>query len=480
MHCMTEKEFAAAILKNLPHAPTQGQENLATLVARYVFSRSEDSRHIMFLLQGYAGTGKTSMISSLVQSLPLLGKKSVLLAPTGRAAKVIAQYSDHPALTIHRKIYMHQVQSNGTIRVTLRVNQHKNTLFIVDEASMIQNENSTDNGVFASRNLLDDLITYVYSSNCRLLLSGDKAQLPPVGLDESPALDLNYLNAKYPLHLSTFELTEVVRQEKESGILAIATSLRQKLKTEKYDPPFFRLKNYNDVIRINGHELEDALNNSIHSKGIESTVVVTRSNKRANLFNREVRSRILFRDLEVQTGDLMMVVKNNYFWLPAESQAGFIANGDTIEILRVHKIKELYGFRFADVQVRLTDYPDEPSLEVKILLNTLASESAALMQEENRKLFEEVMQDYENIPSKQQRFQQLRKNPYFNALQVKFAYALTCHKTQGGQWEDVFVDQGFVPEGSMNREYFRWLYTAVTRATRRVYLVNFSDESFTG
>ncbi len=477
---MTEKEFTAAILKNLPHTPTQGQENLATLIAGYVFFRSEDSRHIMFLLRGYAGTGKTSMISSVVRTLPLLGKKSVLLAPTGRAAKVIAQYSGHPAFTIHRKIYMHQVQSNGSIRVTLRVNQHKNTLFIVDEASMIQNENPKDNGTFASRNLLDDLITYVYSSNCRLLLSGDTAQLPPVGLDESPALDLNYLNSSYPLQISTFELTEVVRQEKESGILANATSLRQQLKTGKYSPPFFHLKGYNDVIRISGHELEDALNNSIHSKGIESTVVVTHSNKRANLFNREVRNRILFRDLEVQAGDLMMVVKNNYFWIPPESQAGFIANGDTIEILRVNKIQELYGFWFADVQIRLVDYPDEPHLDLKILLNALTSESAALTQEENRKLFEEVMQDYENIPSKQQRFQQLRINPYFNALQVKFAYALTCHKTQGGQWEDVFVDQGFLPEGGMNREYLRWLYTAITRATKRVYLVNFSDESFTG
>lgn len=478
---MTEKEFAAAILKNLPHTPTQGQENLATLIARYIFFRSEDPRHIMFLLRGYAGTGKTSMISSMVRSLPLLGKKSVLLAPTGRAAKVIAQYSGHQAFTIHRKIYMHQVQPNGSIRVTLRVNQHKNTVFIVDEASMIQSENAgNDGGIFASRNLLDDLITFVYSSNCRLLLSGDTAQLPPVGLDESPALDINYLNATYPLQLSTFELTEVVRQEKESGILANATALRQKLKAEKYDPPFFHLKKHDDVIRINGHELEDALNNSIHSKGIESTVVVTRSNKRANLFNREVRSRILFRDLEVQAGDLMMVVKNNYFWLPPESPVGFIANGDTIEILRVLKIKELYGFRFAEVQIRLVDYPDEPHLDLKIILNTLTSESAALTQEENRKLFEEVMQDYESIPSRQQRFQQLRINPYFNALQVKFAYALTCHKTQGGQWEDVFVDQGFLPEGGLNREYLRWLYTAVTRSTKRVYLVNFGDESFAG
>lgn len=477
---MTEKEFAAAILKNLSHVPTQGQENLAAMLARFIFSRSADHRHILFLLKGYAGTGKTSMISSLVRSLPLLGKKSVLLAPTGRAAKVIAHYSGHPAFTIHRKIYMHQSMPDGSIRVILRLNQHKNTLFIVDEASMIQNENSTDGGIFASRNLLDDLISYVYSSNCRLLLSGDTAQLPPVGLDESPALDLNYLNATYTLHLSTFELTEVVRQEKESGILANATSLRQQLKTGKYSPPFFHIKGYDDVIRISGHELEDTLNNSIHSKGIESTVVVTRSNKRANLFNREVRNRILFRDLEVQAGDLMMVVKNNYFWLPAESQAGFIANGDTIEILRVYKIKELYGFRFAEVQIRLTDYPDEPSPDVKILLSTLTSESAALTQEENRKIFEEVMQDYAGIPSRKRRLEQLRINPYFNALQVKFAYALTCHKTQGGQWEDVFVDQGFLSEGGMNREYLRWLYTAVTRATRRVYLVNFSDESFAG
>jgi exodeoxyribonuclease V len=476
---MNQTEFAGAILKNLPHIPTKGQQTLAELLADFIFARSDGKRHLMFLLKGYAGTGKTSMISSLVRTLPQQGKKTVLLAPTGRAAKVLSHYSGKPAFTIHRKIYMHQTLPNGGIKITLRQNLHKNTLFIVDEASMIQGQSeNSDLSLFSSRNLLDDLIDYVYSSNCRLLLAGDTAQLPPVGMDISPALDPQLLKAAYPLQLDSYELTEVVRQEKESGILFNATLLRQNLKSENFKPPFFHLKKFEDIIRISGQELEDALNHSIYSKGVESTVVVTRSNKKANLFNREVRNRILFRDQEITAGDLIMVVKNNYFWLQQDSATGFIANGDTIEILKVSKVEEMYGFRFADVFARLVDYPEEPELEIKILLDTLASESASLSQEENRKLFEEVMKDYEDVPSRTKRFEELRNNPYFNALQVKFAYALTCHKTQGGQWEDVFIDQGYLPDDRMNREYLRWLYTALTRATRRVYLVNFNDNLF--
>jgi exodeoxyribonuclease V len=478
---MNQHEFARSVLSHLPHSPTPGQQSLAEALAKFIFSRSDGRQHLMFLLKGYAGTGKTSMISSLVRTLPLQGKKTVLLAPTGRAAKVLSQYSGKPAFTIHRKIYMHQFMPNGGVRITLRTNLHKNTLFIVDEASMIQSEAAaSEQGLFSSRNLLDDLIEYVYSSNCRLLLAGDTAQLPPVGLDVSPALDAQLLKASYPLQLDSFELTEVVRQEKDSGILHNATLLRQKLSVDDFKAPFFHLNQFEDIARIGGNELEDALSNSILSKGIESTVVVTRSNKRANLFNREVRNRILFRDHDIAAGDLMMVVKNNYFWLPQESQAGFIANGDTIEILRVKKQESLYGFSFADAQVRLTDYPEEPELELKLLLNTLDSESPSLSQEENRRLFDEVMLDYESIPTRRERLMQLHSNPYFNALQIKFAYALTCHKTQGGQWDDVFIDQGYLPDDRLNREFLRWLYTAVTRATKRVYLVNFNDNLFAG
>jgi exodeoxyribonuclease-5 len=476
---MTENEFAASILENLPHQPTVGQKNLAGELANFMFSKAEAGRHFMFLLKGYAGTGKTSVISSLVKSLPMLGKKTILLAPTGRAAKVLAQYSGKEASTIHRKIYMHQAHADGGFRIVLRKNTHKNTLFIIDEASMIPGEASAgDLNLFSSRNLLDDLIAYVYSSNCRLLLAGDTAQLPPVGLSLSPALDAKYLKAAYPVQISMFELKEVVRQEKESGILFNATLLRQKLGAGDYQAPYFHLEKFEDVIRINGHELEDALSHSIGSKGIESTVVITRSNKRANLFNREIRTRILFRDQEITAGDLLMVVKNNYFWLSAENDGAFIANGDTIEIMRVKKTEELYGFRFADVNACFVDYPDEPQIELKIMLSTLQSESAALTQEENRTFFDEVMQDYAYIPSRRQRFQELRSNPYYNALQVKFAYSLTCHKTQGGQWEDVFIDQGYFNPEMLNQEYLRWLYTALTRASRRTYLINFSEELF--
>jgi exodeoxyribonuclease V len=478
---MTQQEFTSAILHNLSHNPTPGQSALAEKLSDFIFTRPSNQSHLLFLLKGYAGTGKTSMISSLVRSIPLLGKKTVLLAPTGRAAKVLATYSGQAAHTIHRKIYMHQAQANGSISITLRKNLHKNTLFIVDEASMIQGELSgTDSNIFSARNLLNDLIEYIYSSNCRLLLSGDSAQLPPVGSDLSPALDPQFLKAAYPLQMSTFELTEVVRQEQESGILKNATYVRAMLKEERYKPPFFKTETFNDIHKISGNELEDALNQSMHSKGAESTVVITRSNKRANLFNQEIRNRVLFRDHELTAGDLLMVVKNNYFWLSAESQAGFIANGDIIEVLRVKKTEELYGFRFADVQIRMTDYPGEQPQELKILLNTLKSETASLTQEENRSLFDEVMQDYNTIPSKSERFRQLRNNPYYNALQVKFAYALTCHKTQGGQWEDVFIDQGYLTEERMNREYLRWIYTALTRASKKVYLVNFADNLFYG
>jgi exodeoxyribonuclease V len=476
---MTENEFSALILNNLHHIPTSGQRELSELIAKFIFSRAEPRQRLTFLLRGYAGTGKTSMISSLVRSLPLLGKKTVLLAPTGRAAKVLAQYSGKPASTIHRKIYMHQAHADGRFRITLRQNLHKNTLFIVDEASMIHGESEKfDAGMFSSRNLLDDLIEYVYSSNCRLLLAGDTAQLPPVGTDISPALDERLLKASYPLKISAFELTEVVRQEKESGILFNATFLRQKLSSNDFQSPYFSLKKFGDVIRINGHELEDALNQSFYTGGAESTVVITRSNKRANLFNREVRQRILFRDGEIAAGDMMMAVRNNYFWLPPDSKIGFIANGDMMEIQRVNKVREMYGHRFADVSIRFVDYPDEPQTELKLMLGVLDSDSAALTQEENRKFFEEVMQDYESIPSRSERLKEVQSNPFYNALQVKFAYALTCHKTQGGQWEDVFVDQGYLTPERMNREFLRWLYTALTRATRRAYLVNFNDDLF--
>jgi exodeoxyribonuclease-5 len=389
------------------------------------------------------------------------------MAPTGRAAKVLASYAQKPANTIHRNIYFARTTKDGAIALKLQQNLHKQTLFIVDEASMIQHSSMTETSLFASRNLLDDLFEYVFSGEgCRMMFIGDSAQLPPVGLEHSPALDLDYLRKAYHLLIETHELTEVVRQAKHSGILLNATAVRNQIIRQEWGLPLFTVGHHPDVIRINGSELEEALNSAYSGAGKENNVVVCRSNKRANIFNTEIRKRILFLEEEITTGDYMMVVKNNYFWLPEGSAAGFIANG------------EMYGFRFADVTIRFIDYPDEKDLDVRILLDTLKSESPALSSADNNRLFQEVMKDYEELPSRRGRIEKVKVNPWFNALQVKFSYALTCHKTQGGQWDTVFIDQGYLNEKMMNLEYLRWLYTAVTRATKKLYLVNFEEKFF--
>jgi exodeoxyribonuclease-5 len=312
-----------------------------------------------------------------------------------------------------------------------------------------------------------------------MMFIGDTAQLPPVGLENSPALDLDFLRKTYHLSIDTYELTEVVRQEKHSGILMNATAVRNQITREEWRLPLFSImKTHTDVIRINGSELEDALNSAFSGSGKENNVVVCRSNKRANIFNREIRKRILFLEEEINNGDFMMVVKNNYYWLPEGSSAGFVANGDIVELIRIRRIEEMYGFRFADVAIRFVDYPDEKDLDVKILLDTLSSESPALSSADNNRLFQEVMKDYEELSSRRGRMEKVKINPYFNALQVKFAYALTCHKTQGGQWDTVFIDQGWLNEKMMNLDYLHWLYTALTRATKKLYLVNFDEKFF--
>jgi len=402
------------------------------------------------------------------------------MAPTGRAAKVLAAYAQRPANTIHRKIYFARTTKDGVIALKLQQNLHKQTLFIVDEASMIQHSSLSESNLFGSRNLLDDLFEYVFNGEgCRMMFIGDTAQLPPVGLEHSPALDLEYLRKAYNLLIDSHEMTEVVRQEKNSGILLNATAVRNQILRQEWGIPLFAITDaHKDVIRINGSELEEALNTAYSGSGKENNVVVCRSNKRANIFNREIRKRILFLEEDINTGDYMMVVKNNYFWLPEGSSAGFVANGDIIELLRIRKIEEIYGFRFADVTIRFIDYPEEKDLDVKILLDTLQSESPALSQTDNNRLFQEVMKDYEDMSSRRGRLEKVKINPYFNALQVKFSYALTCHKTQGGQWDTVFIDQGYLNEKMMNIEYLRWLYTAVTRATKKLYLVNFEEKFF--
>lgn len=464
--------------KQFPYTPTEGQEKLIHNLSSFILDN--DPRGL-FLLKGYAGTGKTTLVSALVSVLPFVKKRSVLLAPTGRAAKVLASYSGKQSHTIHRYIYFITTDQSGKFKMVLKKNKHKDTIFIVDEASMIPDGLSMQQYSASARSLLEDLFNFVYSAdgNCKLILIGDAAQLPPVGIDISPALDENYLKSSFGITLHPFELKEVVRQSIESGILANATKLRDLLQEEKYQPPFFSLNNFTDIVRIDGQELEDALNTAYSNFGPENTIVITRSNKRANIYNQQIRYRILFREEEISSGDLLMVVKNNYYWLPEKSAAGFIANGDIIELLKITKIEELYGFQFADVVIRLLDYPNEPDMEVKIILDTLMAESPALSKPENNRLFEEVMKDYEDLPSRRKRLDKLKENPYFNALQVKFSYALTCHKTQGGQWEQVFIDQAYFNENMLNREFMRWLYTALTRASKKLYLINFEESFFT-
>ena len=462
------------IKKQFPYNLTSGQESLISMLSEFILDKDEKS---LFQIKGYAGTGKTTIVSSLVKILPQLNIKSVLLAPTGRAAKVLSSYSGKKAFTIHKKIYRPHTAGDGTIVLKLQDNLHKNTIFIVDEASMIPDASASGNhSLFSMRDLLDDLIQYVYNKeNCRLILIGDTAQLPPVGSDISPALDTNLLKNIYPFKIYSFELKEVVRQSLQSGILANATSLRKKINSGKYDIPLFSIEDCDDVFNINGLELQDEIYNSYSEYGEESTIIITRSNKRANIYNQEIRNRILFREEEISAGDLLMVVRNNYFWLDSNSKAGFIANGDIIELLRIYKYEELYGFRFADVSVRLVDYPDEKEIDLKIMLNTLTSETPSLSFNDNRKLFEEILKDHEDLPHKRSRIEKVKNSPFFNALQIKFAYALTCHKTQGGQWKSVFIDQGYLRDDMIDKEYLRWLYTATTRATKKLQLINFNE-----
>lgn len=445
-------------------------------MSRFLFDSDPRSA---FLLRGYAGTGKTSLVSALIQTLPQLRVNCVLLAPTGRAAKVISGYSHRPAFTIHKKIYLTATDASGVLRTVRAVNKYAYTLFIVDEASMIGLEPSGTH-----RSLLEDLVDYVYSGNhCRLMLIGDSAQLPPVGQSESPALDERFLTASYGLNLTSGELTEVVRQQQQSGILDNATALRGRIASfsagdEALFPSFHTAP---DVVRLEGEELMDTLNREYGSYNLEDVVVITRSNKRANLFNQGIRNSVLFREGEVNAGDYLMVVKNNYYWIDDDSTIGFIANGDIVEVLSVRHVQELYGFRFADATLRFVDYPDEPSRDCKLLLSTLYSESPSLTSEEQARFYAAVMEDYADLPHKADRLRELRQNPYYNALQVKFSYALTCHKTQGGQWRTVIVDQGFLPpDMPIDREFLRWLYTAFTRATGRVYLLGFDRQFFSG
>jgi len=466
-------DFYKELLEKFPYHPTNKQQELFHMLVDFLFSTDNQS---VFLLKGYAGTGKTTTISTLVNSLWKTGKKAVLLAPTGRAAKVISGYSKRQALTIHKKIYFPKKQQNGSVDFVLQPNKHTNTFFIVDEASMIP-DRPQNSKLFENGSLLDDLISYVYSGHqCKLILIGDTAQLPPVKLSVSPALDADRLEIDYHKNIKEIELNEVTRQHENSGILANATLLRLLI---EQDATHFQFDlDFPDIIRLtDGYDIQDAITCAYDSDGVEDTAFIVRSNKRANQYNQQIRAKIRGQENEISAGDYVMVVKNNYHWLKDSSAAGFIANGDTCEVMRIYSIKELYGFRFAEVQIRMIDYPDQKPFDTVLILDTLTSESPSLSYHESNQLYEAIKEDYADEKSKYKQFLAIKKNKYFNALQVKFSYAITCHKSQGGQWKTIFIEQPYLPEG-VTKEYLRWLYTALTRAKEKLYLIGFPKEYF--
>lgn len=460
------------IKENFPYQPTLEQEIAVKSLSEFLLSTLADE---VFILRGYAGTGKTSLVGALVKTMDQLQQKSVLLAPTGRAAKVFSAYAGHPAFTIHKKIYRQQSFSNELSNFSINDNLTTNTLFIVDEASMISNE-GLSGSMFGTGRLLDDLVQFVYSGQgCRLLLMGDTAQLPPVGEELSPALFADALKG-YGLEVREIDLTQVVRQVQESGILWNATQLRQLIAEDDcYSLPKIKITGFPDIKLVPGIELIEELTNCYDHDGMDETIVVCRSNKRANLYNNGIRAQILWREDELNTGDMLMIAKNNYYWTEKYKEMDFIANGEIAVVRRVRRTREIYGFRFAEVTLRFPDQNDFES-DANLLLDTLHSDSPALPKEDNDRLFYTVLEDYIDIPNKRDRMKKMKADPHYNALQVKYAYAITCHKAQGGQWQNVFLDQGYMTDEYLTPDYFRWLYTAFTRATKTLYLVNYPKE----
>jgi exodeoxyribonuclease-5 len=471
---MLKNHIITTITKHLEFDPTPGQAKLINKLAEFIINKRKNE---VFLINGYAGTGKTRMISAIVRALYALKHKSVLLAPTGRAAKVLASYTGHKAFTIHKKIYRQHASKDGFGHFSLDENLHTNTFFIVDEASMISNQ-PLDISVFGSGYLLNDLLTYVHNDkNCRLIIVGDVAQLPPVKLNVSPALkSKTYEQIGYTYQGAN--LTEVIRQEKESGILHNATIIRRLIEKKEIELPKFKTEGYADIVRLNGNEMAETITDAYDQYGMDQTIIINRSNKNSNNYNFGIRQQILWREDELMAGDYLMVVKNNYYWLPDdENDLDFIANGDIGEIVKISGAKELYGYRFADVILRLIDHEDV-EIEATIMLDTLYMNTPSLPGDKQKAFFYQVMEDYADTKTKKAQYRKVLTNPYYNALQVKFAYAVTCHKAQGGQWKAVFIDQGYMTEDMVNMEYLRWLYTAVTRATEKLFLVNFNEKFF--
>ena len=462
------------IKNEFPHEPTPQQLELFACIHEFLTNGDGDE---CFILKGYAGTGKTTVLGALVKALRKYNFKYVLLAPTGRAAKVITAYSGRKAFTIHKRIYRKKTAFNVDEGFLLGDNLSENTLFIVDEASMVSDEI----GVNHKASLLHDLVNYVYNTkNCRLMLVGDTAQLPPVGSEDSPALNVQLMKKKFGLTIFSFELTDVLRQQKDSGILFNATRVRDIIRRNRSNMPQIVTKSYKDMYRMSGEMLEEGLNYAYNKYGNDNTLVICRSNKNANAYNKQIRGRILYREEELTGGDQVMVVKNNYFWMQEqeEGSTGFIANGDIARIKKVRRLEDMYGFRFADVQLEFIDYAEDPVLDCKVMLDTLYSEAPALLPEDQKRFYQEVMKDYDHIPNKRAKWNELKVNPYYNALQIKFAYAITCHKAQGGQWDAVFVDQGYLTDEMVNNDFLRWFYTACTRATNELFLVNFNTKFF--
>jgi len=464
--------ISSIIQSKFPYSPTAGQIKFFEMLDNLM----PDSKHQIdtVIVRGYAGTGKTTIISSLVDVLPLFNLRFALLAPTGRAAKVISNYSGKKAYTIHKIIYRQTADpKTGELKFIKQKNYFKRTVFIVDEASMI----SDDKG-FLNSGLLSDLIDYVFEDRTnRLILVGDNAQLTPVGSQQSPALDFNYLKDRFGMNARELELDEVLRQKEDSGILLNATALRISIFKPEIDF-YFNTKRYLDIFRMSHEKLEDGIRYAFEKYGIESTAIISRSNWQAVRYNEHIRRNILFREDEIEAGDVIMVVKNNYHVLETDSQAGFIANGEFAEVRKIISFEDVYGFRFADIELQLIDYPDMEPFSAKVTLDTLHSNTPSLTYEENNKLYHAVMEDYRDIKSRKKFKEAIQNDEYLNALQIKFAYALTCHKSQGGQWQAVFIDQGNLQDGERSIEHYRWLYTAVTRSVKEVFLINFDAQYF--